>query len=95
MKKFSVYKSLIDSSKYVIEININGTILLLPDEIAEYFDIDVSAYYENVLKYGGIVEYNKFVDKTLVFFLSKKDAKRFIKEYFEERLIPIFIMSKI
>lgn len=103
-RRFSVYRSLINRKKFQIEMTISIEYLNrcsfdkfytqnydMHDDIAKLLHVDVDTYIENARKYNAEVEYNKYLYREIMLWPTKKDAKKFIKEYIEARLIPMMI----
>ena len=59
MIRYIVHLSVIDSTKYDIEINCNGQYLFFPEQIASFFDIDLDNYLFAVdVTLGSDKQYN-------------------------------------
>lgn len=89
----------INRKKFSLEIKLNimkyeiypyHTVHYIDDlkEICELFQISIEHFVEKAKLFGGIYEFNKFINGYLLLFDSKKDIKHFEQFYIYPNLLP-------
>ena len=58
-------------------------------EICEELHVDAQLYENAAKEYHAELVKTKFIRRPILLFQTKKDAKRFIKEFIEQRVIPM------
>ena len=93
--KFFIYRSLINSKKYQIE-------LFLPSEghvdisehIIDLLGVARESFYRKAKEYNASVEENIYVNRTVVLWDKKKDARRFVDEWILGVVKPLIMLSR-
>ena len=106
---FSVFKCLWNKTKYIItcevyiykyqwhscnyELHINS--LDIYEQICLLLKVSEDEYLRRAKEFNAEVQYNKYIQKNECLFITKKDARRFIKEYLQTMLMLVYISGDI
>lgn len=93
--KFFVYKSLINNKKYQIEFySPSEGHIDISEQIIDLLGVSKESFYRKAREYNAVVEENIYINRTVVLWDNKKDARRFVDEWILGTIKPLIMLSK-